>query len=125
MISAPPRPSTTEPTPRAPPRQAPPPQQKTHKPADSLLGLDFFGSTQPAAGSRPSSTASTPAAPTGMSRPDLKQSILSLYSKPQPAPVQHVRTNSFGDLASPQPPSTASNMGGRADEVAPMSATST
>ncbi|CEO60813.1 hypothetical protein PMG11_05334 [Penicillium brasilianum] len=121
MISAPPRPSTTEPTPRAPPRQAPPPQQKTHKPADSLLGLDFFGSTQPSAGSRPSSTASTPAAPTGMSRPDLKQSILSLYSKPQPAPVQHARTNSFGDLASPPATSTTSNMGGLTDAFSGLS----
>ncbi|KAJ5460751.1 uncharacterized protein N7458_002303 [Penicillium daleae] len=125
MISAPPRPSTTEPTPRAPPRQAPPAQQKTHKPADSLLGLDFFGSTQPSAGGRPSSTASTPAAPTGMSRPDLKQSILSLYSKPQPAPVQHARINSFGDLASPPPSSTASNMGGLTDAFSGLSFPST
>lgn len=121
MISAPPRPSTTEPTPRAPPRQVPPPQQKAHKPADSLLGLDFFGSTQPSAGSRPSSTASTPAAPTGMSRPDLKQSILSLYSKPQPAPVQHARNNSFGDLASPPATSTTSNMGGLTDAFSGLS----
>lgn len=122
MISTPPRPSTTEPTPRAPPRQAPPAQQKTHKPADSLLGLDFFGSTQPSTGS---STASTPAAPAGMSRPDLKQSILSLYSKPQPTPVQHARNNSFGDLASPPASSTTSNMGGLTDAFSGLSFPST
>ncbi|KAJ5168788.1 Arf GTPase activating protein [Penicillium canariense] len=122
MISAPPRPSTTEPTPRAPPRQAQSVQPKAQKPGDSLLGLDFFGSTQPSAGSRPTSTASTPAAPSGMSRPDLKQSILSLYSKPQPAPPQHGRTTSFGDLASPTPHSTtSSNMGGLTDAFSGLS----
>ncbi|KAJ5225874.1 hypothetical protein N7468_007099 [Penicillium chermesinum] len=78
-IAPPVRPSTTDVTSRAPPKQAQPVQQpKPQKPGDSLLGLDFFGSTQPAATSRPSSTASTPAAPSGISRPDLKQSILSL-----------------------------------------------
>ncbi|KAJ5089896.1 Arf GTPase activating protein [Penicillium argentinense] len=131
MFSAPPRPNTTEPASRAPPppRQAQPAQQKTHKPADSLLGLDFFGSTQPSTGSRPSSTASTPAAPSGVSRPDLKQSILSLYAKPQPqpqpAPVQHERTNSFGDMASPQAPSSSSNMGALTDAFSGLSFPST
>ncbi|CAG7938247.1 unnamed protein product [Penicillium salamii] len=125
-ISPPARPSTTDPTLRAPPRQAQPAPVKTHKPNDSLLGLDFFGSTQPAAASRPSSTASTPAAPTGMSRPDLKQSILSLYSKPQPAPpAQHQRGNSFGDMASPAPPSASSNMGGLTDAFSGLSFPST
>ncbi|KAJ5346683.1 hypothetical protein N7541_009165 [Penicillium brevicompactum] len=125
-ISPPARPSTTDPTLRAPPRQAQPAPVKTHKPNDSLLGLDFFGSTQPAAASRPASTASTPAAPTGMSRPDLKQSILSLYSKPQPAPpAQHQRGNSFGDMASPAPPSASSNMGGLTDAFSGLSFPST
>ncbi|KAJ5506558.1 Arf GTPase activating protein [Penicillium expansum] len=120
-ISPPNRPSTTEPTPRAPPRQAQPAPVKTHKPNDSLLGLDFFGSTQPTTSSRPSSTASTPAAPAGMSRPDLKQSILSLYSKPQPAPMQHQRGNSFGDMASPPAPSASSHMGGLTDAFSGLS----
>ncbi|KAJ5856314.1 uncharacterized protein N7529_010258 [Penicillium soppii] len=120
-ISPPARPSTTDPTLRAPSRQAQPAPVKTHKPNDSLLGLDFFGSTQPAAGTRPTSTASTPAAPSGMSRPDLKQSILSLYAKPQPAPpVQHQRGNSFGDMASPPAPS-ASHMGGLTDAFSGLS----
>ena len=116
-IAPPARPSTTDPNPRAPVRQSQPAQPKAQKPGDSLLGLDFFGSTQPSTGSRPSSTSSTPAAPTGMSRPDLKQSILSLYSKPQPqaAPVQHRRDNSFGDMASPTAPSASSNIGGMTD----------
>ncbi|KAI2794428.1 hypothetical protein POX_a01027 [Penicillium oxalicum] len=55
-----------------------------------------------------------------MSRPDLKQSILSLYSKPQPAPAPHARNNSFGDLASPAP-STSSNMGGLTDAFSGLS----
>ncbi|KAJ5237418.1 hypothetical protein N7489_007509 [Penicillium chrysogenum] len=121
-ISPPNRPSTTDPTPRVPPRQAQPAPAKTHKPNDSLLGLDFFGSTQPSTASRPSSTASTPAAPAGMSRPDLKQSILSLYSKPQPTPpVQHQRGNSFGDMASPPAPSASSHMGGLTDAFSGLS----
>ncbi|PLB55469.1 ArfGap-domain-containing protein [Aspergillus steynii IBT 23096] len=126
-ISPPVRPSTTEPTPRAAPKpQQPPPQAapKPQRPGDSLLGLDFFGSTQPAPSSRPASTASTPTNPTGMSRPDLKQSILSLYSKPQPAPAQHERTSSFGDLASPAPQS-GSSMGGLTDAFSGLSFPST
>ncbi|PYH89156.1 ArfGap-domain-containing protein [Aspergillus ellipticus CBS 707.79] len=121
-ISPPVRPSTTEPSIRAPPKQpqaapAPAPAPKpAARPGDSLLGLDFFGSTQPAPSSRPASTSSTPAGSTGMSRPDLKQSILSLYSKPPPASAHHERTTSFGDLTSPAPHSaSSSNMGGLTD----------
>ncbi|KAJ5125881.1 hypothetical protein N7526_008058 [Penicillium atrosanguineum] len=126
-IAPPARPSTTDPALRAPARQTQSAQPKAQKPGDSLLGLDFFGSTQPSSGSRPSSTASTPAVPTGMSRPDLKQSILSLYSKPQPqaAPVQHRRDNSFGDMASPTAPSASSNMGGLTDAFSGLTFPST
>ncbi|PWY91951.1 ArfGap-domain-containing protein [Aspergillus sclerotioniger CBS 115572] len=127
-ISPPARPSTTDPTPRAPPKQpqsAPAPKPAA-RPGDSLLGLDFFGSTQPAPSSRPASIASTPTGSTGMSRPDLKQSILSLYSKPPPAPAHHERTSSFGDLASPPPRSaSASNMGGLTDAFSGLSIPST
>ncbi|KAJ5173135.1 Arf GTPase activating protein [Penicillium capsulatum] len=129
IIAPPARPSTTDPTPRAPPppRQTQSAQPKTHKPADSLLGLDFFGSTQPANASRPASTSSTPAAASGMSRPDLKQSILSLYSKPQPqaAPPMHERNNSFGDMASPSGTSSSGNMGGLTDAFSGLSFPST
>ncbi|KAJ5548172.1 hypothetical protein N7513_005406 [Penicillium frequentans] len=125
-ISPPVRPSTTEPAPRPPPKSSQPvAPPKTQKPGDSLLGLDFFGSTQPAAANRPTSTASTPAAPSGMSRPDLKQSILSLYAKPQPAPSQHERTNSFGDMAYATTPSASSNMGGLTDAFSGLSFPST
>ncbi|KAL3479913.1 putative GTPase activating protein for Arf-domain-containing protein [Aspergillus californicus] len=118
-ISPPIRPSTTEPSIRAPPKQPQPTPKPTHKPADSLLGLDFFGSSQPAT-NRPASVASTPAG--GMSRPDLKQSILSLYSKAPPPPAQHERTPSFGDMASPAPQSTSSsNMGGLNDAFSGLS----
>ncbi|QSS66499.1 stromal membrane-associated protein [Histoplasma capsulatum] len=76
---------------------------KPNKPADSLLGLDFFGSAQPAA-NRSSSNSSSNVGSTGPSRPDLKQSILSLYaSAPKPqAPAQHERNTPFGSF-SPQP----------------------
>ncbi|KAH7069823.1 putative GTPase activating protein for Arf-domain-containing protein [Paraphoma chrysanthemicola] len=100
---APQRPSTGPPVgSRAPPKAEPAPPKQT-KAGDSLLGLDFLGggpTTQPA---RPSSTG--PAAASAPSRPDLKQSILSLYaSKPAaaPQPQQHARQESFGGLASPQ-----------------------
>jgi stromal membrane-associated protein len=86
-----------------PPPKAQPAQPKQTKPADSLLGLDFFGGPQAAPPARPSSTtaASTSAAP---SRPDLKQSILSLYaSKPAAAPQQpqHQSQGSFSGFQSP------------------------
>ncbi|KAL3421789.1 hypothetical protein PVAG01_05945 [Phlyctema vagabunda] len=95
-----PRPSTTTPVSRpAPKAEAAPPKQS--KPADSLLGLDFFGTEAPAP-SRPASAAPTPGA---QSRPDLKQSILSLYaSAPRPQPQQqpsHVSSGSFGGMQSP------------------------
>ncbi|KAK2809369.1 hypothetical protein FQN50_003828 [Emmonsiellopsis sp. PD_5] len=109
------RPNTTDlPGLRPPPRPAqsvsaaapaPAPAPKQNKPADSLLGLDFFAAPQPAT-NRPSSTPSSNAGATGPSRPDLKQSILSLYAsapKPQPPP-QHDRNTSFGSFsAQPQP----------------------
>ncbi|KAL5343791.1 hypothetical protein BJX70DRAFT_353562 [Aspergillus crustosus] len=117
-VSPPVRPSTTEPSIRAPPKQAAAAPKPT-RPGDSLLGLDFFGSTQPAANSRPASVASTPAG--GISRPDLKQSILSLYSKPPPAPAQHERTSSFGDLASPPSQGASTGFGGLTDAFSGLS----
>lgn len=79
------RATTATPTaqqPPPPPPKAEPPRQA--KPADSLLGFDFFGAAAANPPSRPMSAASTS---NGPSRPDLKQSILSLYSKPStPAP---------------------------------------
>ncbi|KAF2825410.1 ArfGap-domain-containing protein [Ophiobolus disseminans] len=101
---APQRPSTGPPSAAraAPPRaEAAPPKQT--KAGDSLLGLDFLGGGPTSQPARPSSTG--PAATAAPSRPDLKQSILSLYaSKPaaQPQPQQHARQESFGGMASPQ-----------------------
>ncbi|KAF2870179.1 putative GTPase activating protein for Arf-domain-containing protein [Massariosphaeria phaeospora] len=97
------RPSTGPPASRTVPPNAGPAQPKQSRAGDSLLGLDFLGgstATQPA---RPSSTGPATAAP---SRPDLKQSILSLYASapkpPQQPQQQHARQESFGGLASPQ-----------------------
>ncbi|KAH6663599.1 hypothetical protein F5X68DRAFT_279728 [Plectosphaerella plurivora] len=76
---------------------AAPPKPTTTK--DSLLGLDFFA--EPSAPPRPASTnaAGVGAAP---SRPDLKQSILSLYATaPRPQAQQNNQGGSFGGLASP------------------------
>ncbi|KAL9113951.1 MAG: hypothetical protein Q9227_002085 [Pyrenula ochraceoflavens] len=109
------RPSTTDIPSRPQAKAAVQPPPKQNKPGDSLLGLDFFGSSQPSNG-RPSSAASNPLNSTAPSRPDLKQSILSLYSsapKPQP-PAQtspHGRQSSFGGMSPPvvgSPPAMSS-----------------
>ncbi|CBX96223.1 hypothetical protein IAQ61_001401 [Plenodomus lingam] len=121
---APARPSTGPPAgTTAPPRQeAAPPKQ--HKAGDSLLGLDFLGGGPSAQPARPSSTG--PAANAAPSRPDLKQSILSLYaSKPAaaPQPQQHARQDSFGGLASPQAQASPqqSSLGGINDAFSSLS----
>ncbi|KAG6005092.1 hypothetical protein E4U21_000419 [Claviceps maximensis] len=68
---------------------------------DSLLGLDFLGG--PPAPPRPASTPGI-TSPGGQSRPDLKQSILSLYAsvpKPQPQPQQATsQQHTFGGMGS-------------------------
>ena len=109
------RPNTTD-TPSVrppPPKSALPP--KPTRAADSLLGLDFFGGS-PSTPSRPASSSSTIVGPSVPSRPDLKQSILSLYAsapKSQPA-AQHDRQGSFGGLQS-SPVPKQSNLGGLDD----------
>ncbi|OCK80912.1 ArfGap-domain-containing protein [Lepidopterella palustris CBS 459.81] len=121
----PPRPSTTGPplTRAAPPKAEPAPPKQT-KPADSLLGLDFFGGNQSAPPAQPYSTTQTASV---ASRPDLKQSILSLYasaSKPPPQPqVQHRHTNSFGGMQSPgqQQPQQQPELGGLGDAFSSLS----
>lgn len=82
------------------PKAAGPPKQT--KPADSLLGLDFFGSAAPP----PNRPASVGPATSGQSRPDLKQSILSLYASAPKQAVPVVQQiphseGSFGGLQSP------------------------
>lgn len=109
------RPSTTDvPGRSAPPKASAPPKQA--KAADSLLGLDFFGGSPSATSGRPSSSASNPSGSAVPSRPDLKQSILSLYAsapKPQPPP-QPQRQPSFGGIQSPAV-QQQSNFGGLDD----------
>ncbi|KAI0198413.1 putative GTPase activating protein for Arf-domain-containing protein [Astrocystis sublimbata] len=116
----PPRASTAGPSAQhqVPPKSSPAPP-KTVTSNASLLGLDFLGDT-PAAPPRPASTTGT-ASGGGQSRPDLKQSILSLYaSAPRPQPPQqsgHQSTGSFGggfgSMQSPlQSPSTGHQQGG-------------
>lgn len=99
----PPRSSTAGPptTSKVPPKAEPVPPKATPS-NSSLLGLDFFG--EPAAPPRPASTTGFGASG-GQSRPDLKQSILSLYaSAPKPQPQQqHASQGSFGSMGgSPQ-----------------------
>ncbi|KAF2453768.1 hypothetical protein BDY21DRAFT_387914 [Lineolata rhizophorae] len=132
---APPRPSTTEPSitarPGVPPKAEPAPPKQT-KAGDSLLGLDFFGSPSGATSppSRPASTASA-VGTTTQSRPDLKQSILSLYaSKPATAPSQPhhqpSHSGSFGGMGSPQhtqPPRSSGSPGGLNDAFSSLSMT--
>ncbi|CAK7267618.1 ARF GAP with effector function(s) [Sporothrix epigloea] len=99
-----PRASTAGPTgaPLAPPKGSIAPPKTASATKDSLLGLDFFGNAQPAAPARPSSTAGS-----AQSRPDLKQSILSLYAtaprvqqqQQQPQQQQHSFSDAFGSLS--------------------------
>ncbi|KAI9894409.1 MAG: hypothetical protein M1814_003166 [Vezdaea aestivalis] len=95
------RPSTTGPSTvtRAPEPKAVAASPKQTKPGDSLLGLDFMGAPAPA---RSASTTSLPVN-SGPSRPDLKQSILSLYaSAPKPQPqTQHAQQSSVSSTNSP------------------------
>lgn len=113
----PPRPSTVEPQgSRPPPPKGPAAPARQVKQADSLLGLDFLGTSSPV----PSSSTSTPS-PSGVpSRPDLKQSILSLYAAKPAAPPQPVQKQpqpgAFGSIVSASPPATApSGLGGLDD----------
>lgn len=123
------RPSTTDMTSSRQVAPAPPTQSvpQSAKQSDSLMGLDFFGPTQPAGIGRPSSAAANPAASSN-SRNDLKSSILSLYAsapKPQPAPQPaHDRQGSFGGMTSPAAPKTDA-FGGLADVFGGMSFSST
>jgi stromal membrane-associated protein len=113
---------------------APPPKQS--KPADSLLGLDFFGTETPAQ-NRPTSAAPS-ATSTGQSRPDLKQSILSLYASAprqqpqqqppiQPQHASHASHGSFGGMqsASPSTHSPQDNFGGFNDAFSGLNFSST
>ncbi|KAI9724207.1 MAG: hypothetical protein M1828_003952 [Chrysothrix sp. TS-e1954] len=74
------------------------PPQKQNKIGDSLLGFDFFGSSASSPVGRPSSATGSGASVNVPSRPDLKQSILSLYaSAPRssaPGQPTHSRTSS-------------------------------
>lgn len=132
-VSAPVRPSTTEPAVRRqpPPVKAPAAPPKQTRPGESLLGLDFLGGGGSSAGpQRPSSTgASGPPA-----RTDLKQSILSLYASkpaaaPQPPQQQPQRQASsasadlFSGMSSPGMTSPASqpSMGGLGDAFSSLS----
>ncbi|MCJ1354168.1 MAG: hypothetical protein MMC33_004155 [Icmadophila ericetorum] len=106
------RPSTTDNT-----STRPPPPKLVEQPSQLLGGLDFFGGPP----ERPASASSKPTGSTGPSRPDLKQSILSLYSQPsrtqsQPPqqPPQHGRQPSF-DGMQPSSPQQSSAFGGLDD----------
>jgi stromal membrane-associated protein len=111
-----PRANTTGPISSRPPPKAEQAPPKQTKPADSLLGLDFFGEEAPP--NRPASAAATPGA---QSRPDLKQSILSLYASKPAAPQQpsHSSSGSFGGMQQappmPQQSSRQSSFGGMND----------
>lgn len=100
----PPRATSAGPSAGQVPPKAQPAPPKTTSTKDSLLGLDFLG-TETAAPPRPASTTGTTGAGS-QSRPDLKQSILSLYATaPRPQPPQqqtsHLASPSFGGMQSP------------------------
>ncbi|KAL9603828.1 MAG: hypothetical protein Q9219_000937 [cf. Caloplaca sp. 3 TL-2023] len=122
------RPSTTD-TPSTrppPPKVAAPPKQP--KQGDSLLGLDFFGTPSSTSSAKPSGASSTPGSIAAPSRPDLKQSILSLYSsapRTQSQPQQDSQ-DLFGGMQSPttQPSSTSGGFDDAFSSLSFASATS-
>lgn len=100
-----PRASTAGPVASKVPPKAEPAPPKSTSANNSLLGLDFLGS-EPSPPPRPASTTGSGGVG-GQSRPDLKQSILSLYAtapRPQQASHGHSHSGSFGSLASPTAP---------------------
>jgi stromal membrane-associated protein len=106
----------------APEAEVAPPKQT--KPVDSLLGLDFFG-TEATPPNRPASAAAVPGI-AAQSRPDLKQSILSLYaSAPRPQPQQQpsqVSQGSFGGMQAPtNTQQSSSSLGGLNDDFSSLS----
>ncbi|TWU73058.1 hypothetical protein ED733_002971 [Metarhizium rileyi] len=90
------RSSTTGPSATKVALKSDPAVPKTTNTRDSLLGLDFLGgSTAPP---RPASTPGV-VSPGAKSRPDLKQSILSLYaSAPKTQPQQQPQQNPLGGM---------------------------
>ncbi|KAI9886079.1 MAG: hypothetical protein M1823_002097 [Watsoniomyces obsoletus] len=122
-----PRARTAEPAtgPSIPPASAPP---RAPKPADTLLGLDFLGgSSSTPAGTGIPGTAGTGGAPVAAtsSRPDLKQSILSLYaSAPRPAqPTPQAPAPATQPMGGPS--STSQAFGGLSDAFGGLSFSST
>lgn len=126
-VPAPPRASTAGPTAMQVPAKSGPAPPKATSTKDSLLGLNFLG-TQPAPPPRPASTTGT-ASGGGQSRPDLKQSILSLYAtapRPQPQPavqqISHAPSGSLGGMPSPTGMTqTQGSMGGLNDAFSSLS----
>ncbi|MCJ1482624.1 hypothetical protein MMC06_002790 [Schaereria dolodes] len=100
-----------------------PPPPRASTPSKQLLGLDDFLGGSP---DRPASASSTQIGSTAPSRPDLKQSILSLYataprSQPQAQPQrQNERQASFGGMHSSTTPQ-ASSFGGLNDAFSGLS----
>ncbi|KAI9673006.1 MAG: hypothetical protein M1817_003170 [Caeruleum heppii] len=99
-----PRPNTTDPlSARQTSSKAAVAPPKASKPGDSLLGLDFLGSSGGPASNpgRPASASSAAQRSAAPSRPDLKQSILSLYASAprQSAPPQS--SNAQSNISSP------------------------
>lgn len=123
-----PRASTAGPVAGKVPPKADPAPPKATPTNSSLLGLDFLGS-EPSPPPRPASTTGA-GGMGGTSRPDLKQSILSLYATaPRQQQPSHSHTNSFGSMHSPttsaapqmtQQP-TQSSMGGMTDAFSSLS----
>ncbi|KAI9787439.1 MAG: hypothetical protein M1816_007487 [Peltula sp. TS41687] len=83
------RSSVTPPASRQKAQSVNPEPSRIDKPGESLLGLDFLGSsnTQSRGAEKPANALASNPGSRATSRPDLKQSILSLYSSnPRPSP---------------------------------------
>jgi stromal membrane-associated protein len=120
-LAPPVRPGTTDNAiARQQPKSAAPTTTRQTKQGDSLLGLDFFGQTPSLGPPRPSSASSNPLGSRGQSRPDLKQSILSLYSsapKTQIPSSPHNQQSSLGAHTSPATSQSQDAFGGLTDAL--------
>lgn len=109
------------------PEAATAPPGRPQKPADSLLGLDFFAEAQPQPQPRSTSAGPNPGFQ-GMSRPDLKQSILSLYAsnvKPQQTQQQAIGSVNGAHPANVAVPQPQSSFGGLDDAFGGLSFSNT
>lgn len=122
------RPNTTENSTLHPEsKNVAPSTTRQNRQGDSLLGLELSDKTASSGPVRPQSASPNYFSSTGQSRPDLKQSILSLYSaapKSQGAAPSQDQQPSYSHISSPPATQSLHAFGGLTDAFGGMSFTS-